>query len=102
VSALVLDARLHFFLLPTIRIGPSEFTITGSLKTWDITAILPNITYPTLLINGADDESTDADMDVFFKQIPNSKWVQFGRSSHTAMFEEPEKYFRIVGDFLTD
>ncbi|KAH9931926.1 uncharacterized protein B0H18DRAFT_952583 [Fomitopsis serialis] len=28
------------------------------------------------------------------------KWVQFANSFHPAFFEEPERYFRIVGQFL--
>jgi hypothetical protein len=76
--------------------------VTGTLKNWDITSLLPNITSPTLLINGVDDKSIDVITGVFFKNIPKSKWVQFGKSSHTAMFEDSEKYLRVVGDSLAN
>jgi pimeloyl-ACP methyl ester carboxylesterase len=36
--------------------GPSEFTVTGTLKTWDIMDRLPEIRIPTLLVGGRYDE----------------------------------------------
>ena len=38
--------------------GPSEFHCIGSLKTWDITDRLHEITTPTLLVSGRYDEAT--------------------------------------------
>ena len=41
------------------RNGPSEFTVIGSLKTWDVRDQLHNINVPTLVINGEYDEARD-------------------------------------------
>jgi proline-specific peptidase len=38
--------------------GPSEFTVTGTLKTWDIMDRLGEIAVPTLLVGGRYDECT--------------------------------------------
>ncbi|KZT64679.1 proline-specific peptidase [Daedalea quercina L-15889] len=70
--------------------GPSEFYITGTLKSWS----------ETLVINGSDDEATDLVVSPLFWRIRKAKWVQFANSSHMAFFEEPERYFEVVGQFL--
>ncbi|PSR72908.1 hypothetical protein PHLCEN_2v11211 [Hermanssonia centrifuga] len=36
-----------------------------------------------------------------FDNIPKVKWVQMGESSHLSFFEEPERYFKVVSQFLT-
>ncbi|KAJ7457146.1 proline-specific peptidase [Mycena galericulata] len=59
---------------PTVystMIGPSEFSITGTIKTWTVVDDL------------------------------RVKWVQFAESSHMPFFEERERFFQVVGDFLT-
>ncbi len=40
--------------------GPSEFTCTGSLGTWDVTDRLGEIDLPTLIPSGRYDEATPA------------------------------------------
>jgi len=81
--------------------GPSEFTITGTLKSWTIVDILHTISVPTLMINSVFDEAQDACMLPFFRSVPKVKWVQFANSSHSPFFEERERYMQVVGDFLT-
>ena len=41
--------------------GPSEFHVIGTLKDWDITDRLHEITTPTLLVSGGYDEATPLD-----------------------------------------
>ncbi|MGH3255679.1 MAG: alpha/beta fold hydrolase [Streptosporangiaceae bacterium] len=40
--------------------GPSEFTVTGTLKTWDVMHRLGEIRVPTLVVGGRYDECTPA------------------------------------------
>ncbi|KAH9938636.1 proline iminopeptidase [Fomitopsis serialis] len=80
--------------------GPSEFTITGSIKTWDIRPELHKISVPVLLTNGAFDGASDAAIAPVFQAVAKAKWVTFARSSHMAHWEEREKYMQLVGDFL--
>ena len=84
------------------RNGPSEWYITGSLQSFDIISRLKNITQPTLVINGANDEATDLCVAPLFWNIPNSKWVQFSKASHMAFYEETERYFELLGYFLAE
>jgi hypothetical protein len=37
-----------------------------------------------------------------FYGIKKAKWVTLGKSSHVPFWEEPEKYFGILGNFLID
>ncbi|GJE88766.1 proline-specific peptidase [Phanerochaete sordida] len=90
---------------PTVNMtmqGPTEFTITGTLKTWDMIDRLHLISAPTLVINGADDEASDEVVGPLFQKIPRSKWVQFAKSSHTPFYEEKERFMQIVGDYLCE
>ncbi|CCL98482.1 uncharacterized protein FIBRA_00480 [Fibroporia radiculosa] len=81
--------------------GPSEFTITGSLKTWNIIADLHKINVPTLLTNGRYDTVRDMTIAPAFREIPNVKWRTFAHSGHLAFVEEREKYMKTVAEFLT-
>ncbi|KAH7929085.1 proline-specific peptidase [Leucogyrophana mollusca] len=80
--------------------GPTEFHITGSLKTWSVVDDLHKIKVPTLLINGQYDEAQDKVVLPFFKHIPNVKWVQFADSAHVPHLEETERYMLILGAYL--
>ncbi|KAI0939820.1 hypothetical protein AcV5_001105 [Taiwanofungus camphoratus] len=81
--------------------GPSEFNVTGSLKTWSIISDIHKINVPTLLTNGGYDEAQDSVITPFFKLIRKVKWYTFGNSAHMAHWEERERYMRLAGDFLT-
>ncbi|KAF8903327.1 Alpha/Beta hydrolase protein [Gymnopilus junonius] len=90
---------------PTIyhaMLGPSEFSIIGSLKDWSIVDILHKIAYPTLLISSTEDEVQELSVRPFFLKIPKIKWVEFQNSSHLPAFEEPERYFQVLFNFLTE
>ncbi len=80
--------------------GPSEFHVTGTLKDWDITTRLDEINLPTLIISGRFDEATPAIAKKLQDGIPGSEWVQFENSGHFPQLEEPERYLRVLGDFL--
>ncbi|KAL0955948.1 hypothetical protein HGRIS_002132 [Hohenbuehelia grisea] len=83
-------------------LGPSEFNVTGNLKTWTVIDRLHTISALTLIINGVEDEAQDECTAPFFEHIPHAKWIQFAKSSHTPFYEESERYFTILGGFLTD
>ncbi|KAJ7213170.1 proline-specific peptidase [Mycena pura] len=90
---------------PTVystMIGPSEFNITGTMKPWTVIDDLHKISVPTLLINGRYDDAQDVGVVPFFKKIPRVQWVQFAESSHMPFFEETERFFQIVGEFLAE
>ena len=82
------------------RNGPSEFTITGSLKNWTIVDRIAQIERPVLLTNGLYDEAQNSVLLPFFDSLKDVAWVKFAQSAHMAHLEEPEKYLAVLSGFL--
>ena len=80
--------------------GQSEFHCIGSLKTWDITDRLHEITVPTLLVSGRHDEATPHIVEQIHTRIAGSRWELFEESSHMPHVEEPEAFLERVEAFL--
>lgn len=80
--------------------GPSEITITGSLRDWTVVDKLHNIKVPTLLINGTEDEAQDVAMRPFFERIDKVKWITMERASHFSHVDRREDYMQHLLDFL--
>ena len=80
--------------------GPSEFHVIGSLKTWDITGRLHEISTPTLLVSGRYDEATPLIVGEIHERVPGSEWVIFEDSSHMPHVEEAEAFLDTVESFL--
>ncbi|MDQ0258091.1 proline iminopeptidase [Evansella vedderi] len=82
--------------------GPSEFHVTGNLKSFDCTGRLKEITIPTLYTCGRHDEATPDSTQYFSKLTPNGKFHVFENSSHMPYLEEQEEYITVVKDFLRE
>ncbi|KAK0447861.1 Alpha/Beta hydrolase protein [Desarmillaria tabescens] len=80
--------------------GPSEFHVTGNLKTWSIVDILHKISYPTLYISSPQDEVQEVAVTPWLLKVPNIKRVALVNSTHTGMYEEKDRYLRVLRDFL--
>ncbi|MEK9135668.1 MAG: proline iminopeptidase-family hydrolase, partial [Bacteroidota bacterium] len=80
--------------------GPSEFTITGTLKNYDRTSHLPEITVPTLFTTGRYDEAAPATVQFYQSLVPGSQLVILENSGHLTMQDEPERYVQVVREFL--
>ncbi|KAI1141453.1 proline-specific peptidase [Hypoxylon sp. FL0543] len=81
--------------------GPSELSITGSLRNWSCIPILSTIKVPTLLLNGAEDEAQDVAMRPFFENIEKVKWVTLENAAHFSHVDQRGKYMRYLMAFLT-
>lgn len=81
--------------------GPSEFTVTGNLKSFDCTSQLKEITCPTLYTCGRYDEATPETTEYYKSLTPNSRMHVFEKSAHMPYLEETEEYLQVIGDFLT-
>jgi len=81
--------------------GSSEFHITGTLKTWEITDRLHEITVPTLLLSGRYDEATPILVETLHRGIPGSEWIIFENSSHLPHVEETDLFLQVLKRFLT-
>ncbi|KAK0192790.1 Alpha/Beta hydrolase protein [Armillaria mellea] len=80
--------------------GPSEASVTGTLKAWSSLEMLPKVGYPTLITNSPHDMAQDVCVTPFFEKLPNAKWVKFTEASHHPFWEEKDKYFEVVAAFL--
>jgi L-proline amide hydrolase len=79
--------------------GPTEFTITGSLRTWSIVDRVHLIRAPTLVVSGRFDEVTPPAMEAYLR-IPGVRSRIFQQSSHMPHVEEPEACIASFVEFL--
>ena len=82
--------------------GPNEWTMSGALAWWDVTARLGEIDVPTLVVRGRHDMSTESVSETLLRGIPHARSVVLEESSHTPVLEETERYLDIVGAFLRE
>jgi proline iminopeptidase len=82
--------------------GPSEFTATGNLLTFDVTQHLERLTMPVAFFIGRYDEARVETMQDFQARIPGSILRIFENSGHMAPLEEYSAYADTLGEFLRD
>ena len=80
--------------------GPNEFTITGTIKDWDITDRIASIKLPTLITVGKYDEVTPTIASAIRDKIEGSRMVVFQKSSHLTMWEERFRYNETLRKFI--
>ena len=80
--------------------GPSEFTVTGTLKTWDIMDRLGEITIQTLLVGGRYDECRPSHLEEMHRRIGNSRLAIIEDASHLCFAEQPEQFNALINTFL--
>lgn len=80
--------------------GPSEFSPTGNLRTFDRSAVLPTLTMPVLFTAGRQDEARPATVERFAAMVPDATVRIFELSAHMTMLTEREAYLAAVRDFL--
>jgi len=80
--------------------GPSEFTITGTLKNYDVTSFLPKIKVPTLFTVGEFDEVGPELVKSFADKVSDSKFVLFKGSAHITTWDAKDENLKVVRDFL--
>lgn len=80
--------------------GPSEFTITGTLRSYDVTSSLDDIDVPALFVTGQYDEATPARVRKFKQLTPDSKMEVIPNAAHMMMQDEPDAFIKTVRDWL--
>ncbi len=80
--------------------GPNEFTITGTIRDVDLTPRLGEIRAPTLVTVGRYDEVTPKVARAIRDGIPGAELTEFSESSHTAFWEERDRYMERAVAFL--
>jgi proline iminopeptidase len=84
-----------------VRIGPLKTFNDQEAPAMDLCPDLKNITVPTLVIVGRHDFITNVAMaEEIVKHIPNALLEIFEDSGHYAFVEEPEKFYRVIKEFV--
>ncbi|HYK72042.1 MAG TPA: proline iminopeptidase-family hydrolase [Pseudoneobacillus sp.] len=81
--------------------GPSEFCVTGNLKSFDCTPRLHEIETSALFLCGRYDEATPESTSYFSSLVPNAKLHILEESAHSGYREQPEEYIQVVNEFLS-
>jgi proline iminopeptidase len=80
--------------------GPSEFTITGTLRNYDATPHLHEITIPTLFIVGEYDEALPSSAAYYQSLMPDAQLAIIPNAGHLAMDDDSAKYVQTLAAFL--
>ena len=80
--------------------GPSEFTISGTLKSYNATASLKDIDVPSLFVSGQYDEAVPGRVRKFQQLTPGSKMEIIPNAAHMMTHDEPEAFIKTVRDWL--
>ena len=80
--------------------GASEFSATGTLKNYDRTVQLKQISCPTLFICGEYDEASPNTAKHYAKIVMNGGFVEIKNASHSLLAEKPHKLIKTICAFL--
>jgi len=80
--------------------GPSEFTITGTLKTYNATPFLKSVKVPTLFTVGEFDEADPPTIRRHAAMTPGAKVQVIPGAAHMTTWDNPEVMLKIVRNFL--
>lgn len=81
--------------------GPTEFTITGPLRTVDVTPRLGELGLPVLYICGEHDEATPESTRAYAALTPDSEVVVVEGAAHVANYDRPTEYMRALRRWLS-
>lgn len=99
------DARAQAYTERTkdslIKVAPLRVFNEKEAPTFDLRPHLKKIKVPTLVIVGRQDFITNVEMaNEMVERIPNARMEIFEESGHFGIVEEPEKFYRIVKEFV--
>ncbi len=82
--------------------GPSEFTITGTLKRYDVTKRLREIKVPVLYTVGEFDEADPPTIKRFARMTPGAKVVVLAGAAHLTPWDARDENVKAVREFLRE
>jgi proline iminopeptidase len=82
--------------------GPSELGLKGTLEDWDRTDELHLIEVPTLVLAATHDTMDPAYMRKMAGLLPKGRYFECPEGSHLAIFDDQERYFAALTDFILD
>jgi proline iminopeptidase len=80
--------------------GPSEFHVTGNLRSYERTDRLGELRMPTLFVVGRHDEITPEAAGAYAAGIRGAELTVFEQSAHLQTIEEPARAVAVLRDFL--
>ena len=80
--------------------GPSEFKATGTLREYDQTHRLTELSQPALVICGEHDEAQPATGRRYTKQLTNAAFTEIKGASHAILAEKPKQLLRAIDAFI--
>lgn len=80
--------------------GPTEFTATGTLKTYDNLQALKRVAVPVLFITGEYDEARPVTVQQFHEMLPQSKFVVVEGAGHGTMHDNLDRNLSAIKSFL--
>ena len=97
-------AKLAHYMANAKDLGYTPATgeaVSNATADLDLTPALAKFTFPTLVITGRYDMNV-APLTAWrmYKAIPGAKFAVFEQSGHLPSYEEPEKYLKVLTDFL--
>ncbi|PVX52548.1 proline iminopeptidase [Balneicella halophila] len=79
----------------------ADFFVSGSMMDTDFRRKLKDLDFPTLIIAGRYDGVSTSEFNVQYKEfMPQAQFVMFENSSHNPYLEEPEKFYKLLDEFL--
>jgi len=82
--------------------GPSEFTISGTIRNYDATPYLHEIKVPVLYTVGEFDEAGPQLIQRFASLTPGAKMVTLKGAAHITPWDAHDENVRVVRDFLME
>jgi proline iminopeptidase len=80
--------------------GPSEFTITGTLKAYNATSFLRSVQVSTLFTVGEFDEANPPTIRKHAAMTPGAKVAVIPGAAHITTWDNPEAMLAVVRGFL--
>jgi proline iminopeptidase len=80
--------------------GPSEFTITGTLRSYDATRRLRSVKVPTLYTVGQFDEADTTTIKRFGALTPGARVEVIPDAAHMTTWDNAGEMLRVVREFL--
>ncbi len=79
----------------------ADFFVGGDMIDTDFRRDLKKLNIPTLIIAGRYDGVSTPEYNVQYKTyMPKAQFVMFEKSGHNPYLEEPEKFYKLLDDFL--
>ncbi|MBK6265164.1 proline iminopeptidase-family hydrolase [Marivirga sp. S37H4] len=82
--------------------GPSEFTATGILKSYDNKEALKEVKVPVLFVTGEYDEARPQTVKHFQSLVPNSEFKVIEGAGHATMKDNSSQYNQAIHQFLQE